>query len=349
MLHPLRWAGLACAVLLLVGCSSEVESTTPARGERPHLVEIEPARVVTSGQRSTHTGHIEARRRVRLHSQEEGRILELPWYEGDRVEAGQVLVRLDDSVLRARHDQAVASRRQAESDLARIGNLAERRLVSEDELARARTQLELAQAEERVLSARLGHMILHAPFTGIISRRLVEPGDAATGHTHLLTLVDPDSLAIAIAVSELLLSRVRVGAPVSVRIDALGGAPFPGVVQRIHPEIDARTGRGTVEVALQPVPEGARPGQFARVELETAERERLLIPFAALQRDTASEYVYGVDGEGRAVRRPVRSGDRVGDRVEIVEGLAPDEAVIVRGMLGLRPGRAVTVVAGDAG
>ena len=116
------------------------------------------------------------------------------------------------------------------------------------------------------------------------------------------------------------------------------------MLRRIHPDVDNRTRLGVLEVVLEPVPEGARAGQFARVTLTSAAVERMLIPFTALLRDRGGEYVYLLDAEGKARRQAVRSGIRIADRVEIREGLEPGQRVITKGFLGLQEGKAVNPV-----
>lgn len=265
-------------------------------------------------------------------------------FEGDRVEAGQVLVELDDELLQAEADKAIANREQKALDFQRLLGLRTRQAVSEDELAQARTALALAQADERLLAARLERTRIRAPFAGVLTERRVEPGDFVARNTHLLTLADPDSLVAEVLVSELLLPHLAQGDPVSLRIDALGSASVAGEVLRIHPALDQITRQGVVEVALKPIPEGARAGQFVRASLKSAAVERILIPFRALLQDSDGEVLWLVGEDGKAERRAVRSGLRIADQVEILEGLAPGERVITRGFLGLTEGKAVRVV-----
>ena len=98
-----------------------------------------------------------ARREVKVYTQEEGRITALPLYEGDKVGKGDVLVRLDDTLIRAQLSRASATRKQAEQDVKRLKELRTRKLVSEDEYTRALTQLDVARADEHVLKTRLGY------------------------------------------------------------------------------------------------------------------------------------------------------------------------------------------------
>lgn len=274
--------------------------------------------------------------------------MELPYYEGDRVSAGEVLARQDDSLLEAQFQKAQAQRRQAEADLRRLDQLQGRKLVSEDEQARAATAVEVASAEEKLLHTRLAHTRLHAPFAGVISARLAEPGDVLPTFSHILTLTDPSSLVTEVKVSELLLPTLVVGDTAQVRIDALGSRDFEGRISRIFPTIDADTRQGTLEVVLEPAPAGARPGQFCRVKLQGRPVPRLSIPFAGLRRDLQGEFVYRLADGGTAQRRAVITGLNLGDRIEVLEGLEAGMRVVVQGFLGLSDGMAVQITGGDA-
>ena len=280
---------------------------------------------------------------VRIHNQEEGRITELPFFEGDRVETGETLVRMERDLLQAQLDKAKATTAQSRIDVKRLENLVKKRAVSEDELARSRTALNIAIADQRQLEIRLAYTRITAPFKGVLTARLAEPGDVVARHSHLLTLSDPGSLVTQIHASELLLPHFRPGDPASVRIDALGGGRFEGRILRIHPELNPVSRQGVVEVILDPVPTGARAGQFARVRLETAKVERVLIPFSALKRDQAGEYVYRLGDEAKVQRTDVRSGIRIADKIEILEGLSPGQRIVRRGFLGLSEGKTVSV------
>jgi len=281
-------------IILLTGCGEH--TATPAKPSKKkaagtHLVETQSLSLAPTASSYTRSGSLRARRLARIYNQEEGRILELPWFEGDAVESDALLLRLDDALLQAELDKAKATARQARLDLKRWKNLVDRNAASKDEFERSRTALDIAAAEQHMLQTRLGYMRIHAPFNGLISARLVEPGDVIGKHTHVLTLVDPSSLVIEVQVSELLLPRLAVGDPVGVRIDALGNRNLSGRILRIHPQLDRNTRQGVLEILPDPVPENARAGQFARVTLKTAATPRLLLPFSALQRDRQGEFV----------------------------------------------------------
>ncbi len=332
----------AWIVAALAGCSEAPPPKPPAK-PKIHLVEVDTVEwkpVSTSQER---TGSLRSRRLVRIHNQEDGRVIDLPYYEGDLVEAGELLVRMEDELLKAELAKARATTNQARQDLERISNLVTRKAASKDELTRTNTALDVAKAEQRLLETRLSYTRIPAPFRGVISHRFVEPGDAVAKHTHLLTLIDPESLITEIRISELLLPHISPDDAAIVRIDALGDRQFTGLVLRIHPELDQITRQGVVEVILDPVPEGARAGQFARVTLETARVQRMLIPFAAVRHDNGGAFVFMVNEENKAVPTRIRTGIRVADKIEILDGLKPGQKVISRGFLGLSDGKKVKI------
>jgi RND family efflux transporter MFP subunit len=336
---------LAAVLALLAGCGAETNSKPAPTAPRAHLVEVtvaEPGRLSYTADRA---GSLRALREVRIVNQEEGRLIEVRVREGDRVKARDVLVRYDDSILRAQLDKAAATLGQAELDHLRSRQLREKGFVSEDAVSRAATALEIARAETRLLRARVQHMTIAAPFDGVVARRLVEPGNVTPQHTHLLTVIDPSQLVTDVNVSELVMPYLAVGDSAEVRIDALGETLHGGKIARIHPAIDPATRTGRVEVVLQPVPRGARAGQFCRVVLKTGTSEQLLVPLAALQRDVEGEYVFVYEPADGTVRRAgVTSGLRLADRVEIRQGVTRGAQVVVKGFLGLAPGQRVKPV-----
>lgn len=336
---------LAVAAIWVAGCSDdEPAASRPAKERSAHLVEVYTPQLRTVSTAHQRTGSVRARREVRIHTREEGRIESLPWFEGDKVAEGELLAKIDDSLLNAELAKSTARTKQARLDLQRVDDLIKRNAASEDELAQARTALDVALAEQRILETRIDHTSLTAPFPGVVSRRLVETGDMAAKNDHLLTVIDPLSLVIEVPVSELTLPQLRIGDPVDVAIDALNGESLNGEIQRIHPALDPLTRQGIIEIALTPLPEGARKGQFARVTLSTAARNRLLVPFSALQRDREGEYLFRVTKEDTVEIARVRSGTRTSDRIEILEGINPGERIVSRGFLGLRAGTKITIV-----
>ena len=338
---------LPVLLLLLVGCDEG--QRTKSRSSPPTPVEVA---TVSRSPLIAHrilTGSLQAVTTVHIFNEEEGRIVELPFYEGDAVQAGAVLARIDDRLIQAELKKAEATLKQAQVDVKRIDSLFRKKLASEDELARARTALDLAKAEVSLLETRKAHTRIQAPFSGIISERLKETGDVVPVHSHILTLYDPGQIKIVIPVSELLLSNIETGDEVQVRIDALGEKQYSAIVKRIFPTINPLTRKGMMEVQFASIPDGARPGQLCRVTVNTQTTPRRNVPFAAIRHDSQGEYVYRLKADNTVELVRVETGILLGNQMEILEGIEVNDRVVVKGFIGLREGKKITPVNAKSG
>lgn len=341
--HRLPWY-LGMLVLLLSACSEPPSAPAGQRKPPLPLVEVVPVVVAPVTQETVITGTLSPLREVRLLTQEEGRLESLPVQVGDRVAQDQVLGAIDDKLLRTELQKALAARHQAERDVERLARLKRQNFATEDELARARTTLDMARADEAGLRVRVNQTRLLAPFDGVVSARLAEPGDILPRHTHILTLSDTSSLLVQLPVSELLLPSLAIDDQVVLTMDALGATRLNGRILRIHPTLDPSSRLGTVEVILDTVPEGARPGQLCRVQLSASGQPQTLIPLATLRSDNKGNYVFRLESDGKVKRVNVVSGRYFGDRVAILSGLLAGERIVSRGFTSLSDGKAVELV-----
>jgi len=337
----------------VTGCSGDTDAQSRNAGAPPKRPAAQLVEVVTVSKEDLNhqferTGTLRALNEARIFSQEEGAVLKVPVREGDVVATGDLLVRLDDRVITAELAKATARRKQLQSDAVRLERLGKKNLATEEALTKVETELEVARAEERLLETRRGYMTITAPFGGTIAERLVNPGDIAPKHRHLVTLVDPTSLVTELPVSELLLPGLQLEDPVTVKIDALGDQPIKGRIHRIYPTVDPQTRRGRIEIVLDKVPAQARAGQFCRVTLNSRRADTRVVNLTAVRRDERGEYLFAVQ-DGRARRVEIRSGLRSGDRIELLTGPDAGTKVVAAGFLDLRDGSAVSVVNAGSG
>jgi RND family efflux transporter MFP subunit len=279
---------------------------------------------------------------VRIFNEEEGKISKLPFYPGDRVEQGQELVRLDETIIRAELDKAEAAYQQAKLDLKRLKQLMPRKLASEDQVARAETALQQARAEQALLKTRLERTRIYAPFTGLISERYQEPGDVVPVHSHIMTLIDPGELIAKLYISEILLANIKPGMTVQMRIDALGDTQHTAKVTRVYPTINPATRQGVFEIKLDPIPEGAVPGQLCRVTVEAQTQPLRAVPLNTVRHDANGEFVYRIK-DGKAFRTKVTTGIQIGNYLEVTDGLQDNDIIVRKGFLGLRNKKEVTI------
>lgn len=333
------------AILLMMAACTE-QSAPEKKTAKPHLVEIITAQEQTLTIERQRNGTLTALREIQVYNQEEGQITLLPFYEGDKVEKGDIVAKLDARLLQAQLERTQALRRKAEQDLLRFKGLAAKGLTPQTEITRVETELAVAKADEHALLTRLDYTVIRAPISGVVSERLSEQGNIAERYTHLMTLSDQSSLITEVAVSELLINKLNIGDKPRLSIDALNNIepPLHGNITRIFPNLDPFTRTGTVEITLSPVPTGARPGQLVRVTLQTQQAKRLLIPFTALRHSEKGDYVFTVDHENKAQITPVITGLNVDDQIEIISGLIGGASVVVRGYTNLKADKKVTIV-----
>jgi len=335
---------IIASVFLLAGLISgcDKKEAPKKRDQRPvPVVETALAEIQSLNHKLTVTGTLEPSRTVHLYNQAQGLLTELPFHEGDIVQQGELIASLDDTIIRAEYNKAQATLKQAQMDYGRLKKLAPTNLTSKEVLTRAKTKVTLDQAEYNLQKQRLSYTRIKAPWTGIISERLVEPGDILPLHTHFMSLMDTSSLIVKVTLSELHLSKIKHGSPITFMIDALGKQSWSGNVLRIYPQINAKTRKGIIEVKLEPVPEGARPGQLARINLITPNEDILVIPLSAIRYDQQGAYVFILDSESKIKRTNIITGKKYPQQMEVLEGLDAGQKIIKKGLFGLRSGKKV--------
>jgi len=342
-------------VLLLSACQPDDQTgnKSSAGKNKPsqHRVEVVLVRDEPVSVKQTVSGTLEAITRIRLYNEESGRIISLPYHEGDRVERGTLLVQMDNELIETELAKARASRAQAEVDLERLKKLLPKQISTEEEVARARTELDLAIAEQNHQQIRLQRSSIKAPIDGIITERHFEPGDKLAEHSHIHTIIDPNGIRLRADLSERLLPMVSEDQAVTVNIDAIGNRGFDAHISRIHPTVDSSTHKGTIEIELAELAPDAtynvRVGQFARAELLLETSGRKVIPAHAIHYEPEGSYVYRVisDDDGNTVveKAAFEQGLQFGDQVEVLSQLETGDMIVSRGHLGLRPGKKVTV------
>ncbi|MDA3870667.1 MAG: efflux RND transporter periplasmic adaptor subunit [Gammaproteobacteria bacterium] len=336
------------ALLLLSACDDT--GTPPVKQKRSpgHLVETISAEIKPVSHQQVLSGTLEAATTLRLHNEEAGLITRIPFHEGDAVKQGALLVALDSDMIKAELDKTTAQRQQAGIDYNRLKKLLPKNLTSEEEVARSLTTLNIAIAEERMQQLRMDRTRITAPFDGVVSQRNNEPGDAVDAHSHIMSLIKPDSLLVKVRVSDQWLTLVKTGDAMQLTIDALGDVKHSAYIERIHPEIDAATRKGTIELLLRPLPKHARSGQLARVHFQSQANELLVLPAHTIHHDINGAYAYlAVNNEEDktiARQRYLTKGRRFGEWIEIIDGLDAGDQVITKGFLSLRDGKAINIV-----
>lgn len=291
--------------------------------------------------------------------------------EGDRVQAGQLLGRLDatemDLRLRQAEDQAQAAQAQldiAQRTLENNRSLVGQGFISKNALdtsvsssAGAQATLRAARAAADLARKAVRDSEIRAPISGLVSQRLVQPGERVSVDARLLEIVDLSRIELEAAVTPEDVLNLRVGQLAQVQIDGLAST-VPARVARINPSAQSGTRSVTAYLRLEPdaATAGAlRQGLFARGSIRLQQRQALVVPVSALRLDQALPYLLVLEG-GAAQARTVKTGGR-GEMlfdgrgetaVEVIDGV-PEGALVLRGTVGnLRPGTRVALAAAAA-
>lgn len=278
---------------------------------------------------------------------------------GSRVRKGELLAEIETPEIEQQLSQAIAARQQAASGLelakstvARWENLRRKDVVSQQDLDERRSSLaqataNLAAADANVLRLRQteGFKRVLAPFDGVITRRNVDVGDLidAGGSRPLFLLAQTDPLRVYINVPQAYAQLVKAGQPVVVTQAELRGQSFKGEVARTSGAIDTATRMMQVEVSL-PNREGTLlPGAYVQVSLPLAASRSLTIPANALLFRPEGTRVAVVDGEGRIRLRTVNLGRNYGETVEVLDGIAASDRLVLNPADSLTEGDVVSV------
>ena len=277
-----------------------------------------------------------------------GRVNEVAFEPGQKVAAGEVLLRLDEEIERADLEQAEASLREATLALGRAVTLRQQNAVSQAALNEAESRKASAEAELDRAKRRLADRTLRAPFDGLVGMRQVDAGARVSDTTVITTLDDLSEIQIEFSVSETLYGRVAIGQTIVATAAAYPERRFEGKVTSIDSRIDA-AGRAFKVRATLPNDDLALPaGMFMHVTLELDNRTAVLVPETAIVPVGGKSYVYVVR-DGVAEQREVSLGARQPGTVEVAQGLEAGDVVVVSGTQRLRDGAPVTIVAEAGG
>lgn len=303
--------------------------------------------VAQAGERYRTDATVEALRDARVASQVAGRIVALPVRAGERVQAGQVLARIEASVVaqQVAASQAQLAQAQAQAVVARNELKRSRQLFAKSYLSQAaldqaeaqaratEAQVMAMQAQVAAASAQAGLHVLRAPFAGWVAQVPVSVGDAAGPGQVLMQVYDPGALRVTALVPESVAPGLQALADVSwVRPDG-GTEVIKALKAEVLPSVDPASRTVVVRVALPLGAEGFVPGQSVGLSLpwkagdRTASPARLTVPRAAVVTRSELHGVYVVGQGGSARLRQVRLGRSLGDAVEVLAGLASGERV----------------------
>jgi membrane fusion protein (multidrug efflux system) len=314
-----------------------------ASGPRAIPVEVASVELMTVSEEVEALGTLAADESVVIAPEIAGRVIALGFREGEPVKAGQALVKLDTAILDAELKQAQADLGLARDTYERLRGLVQRGSGTQVALDEAAAKLASSEARIQLAKARLAQSSILAPFNGVVGLRSVGVGDYVPVGKQLITLTSIDPIKIDFRVPEIYLSRLKVGQPVQMRVDAVPDRKFQGQIYAIDPVVDVNGRAIRLRASIPNADLALKPGLFARLAITIDQRENaIVVPEMAVVPDAVGKMVYVVDN-GKAKRVSVEIGKRLPGKVEIVSGLRPDMQIITAGQMRLRDGAPIAI------
>jgi RND family efflux transporter MFP subunit len=352
----------AAVVALAVGLAACSDATSGEPKKAAPLGEAKPALTVgvagLSPRPMTHivvgTGSVAAWQQLTIAAEIAGlRIVEIAVDEGDFVQQGQVLARLDDSILQAQSAQFEASILEAEANLTNARadfrraeelqaghNIAEQAWQLRQTAARTtEARLNMIRAQYQEVKARIEQTVIRAPTDGVISKRTALLGSVASIGTEFFRMIRDGRVELQALVPELDIAKIQAGQRARV---IHGDVAVTGTVRLVSPVVEAASRLGMAYVSV-PSDSGLKPGMFASAEIAVGATERLAVPQDALVFRDGRPAAFAVGPDNRVSLRILETGTRQNGWVEVKAGLDPTERIVIAGAGFLNDGDLVRV------
>jgi len=346
-MKPMQARRRALAFTLFTVLSGYGAATPAADASRPGGLQTLTVRGQAGGTVASHDGVVEALRQTVVAAQVAGAIVQLDVKAGDRVKAGQVLMRID---ARAAEQAATASEAQAQSaraalqlagrEFERQQQLFKQHYISQAALDQAEAQFKATQAQVNAQVAQLGlartqsgFNIVRSPYDGVIAELPVSLGDMALPGRALATVYDPSALRVTAHVPQSVAASLAGPSRWLIEIPGVNSVDTPIVPTgaQLLPLVDANSHTSQLRLNLPATLAGVVPGMFARVLVPgvPGAASALRVPRSAIVRRAEMTGLYVLDAKGTPLLRQVRLGAAQGEQVEVLSGLAAGEQVVI--------------------
>jgi membrane fusion protein, multidrug efflux system len=357
------WIGSLLVLVIVVASGAglavwkdgALQESAAATGNQPEAMEavtVAVAKEVEHHQSATSIGTVLALRSITLRNELPGTVSQVRLTPGEIVEAGAVLVALDVSVEEAEKKAQEAQAALAKTVLDRRHALHQDLAAAQEEVDRARADLEVAQAQITRTKAVIARKTIRAPFRARVGLSDVHPGQYLNEGTQLTTLQGIDeAVHVDFAVAQHIAEGLREGTAVEV-VSGGGSAPVEARIVALDARIDPATRNAMVRARIPRASGAPAPGAAVRVRIPVgASRNAVAIPVSALRKGPGGDQVFviGPDQQGktRAQARRVESGAMLGDEIVILAGLSAGEQVAASGSFKLRDGVLVAAAGHD--
>jgi membrane fusion protein (multidrug efflux system) len=352
------------ALAALNACSKRDAASAAETGKAETMV-VGPENIAVAANGSIMTGPsisgtLEPDREAVLRAQVSGSVLQTYADQGQTVNAGTVLARIDASGIQDAYTSAraglVSARNAADvaaKDLARNEKLLAAGAIAERDIDQSRrssiaAQAALEDANSRLASAEKAYRstTVMAPFSGVVSERPVSAGDVVQPGTALFTVVDPSSMRLEASVPAEQLASIRIGVPVSFTVSGYPGRQFVGRITRINPTADPTTRQVRIYVSIPNEGRALVGGLFANGRMSTATKMGLVVPQSAVDvRGTIPSVMRVKQGKVEKVQVQVGLTDKTSETIEVLSGLQAGDTLLLGAAQGITPGTLIRITA----
>jgi RND family efflux transporter MFP subunit len=306
----------------------------------PILVEEGRAEIHTFDSQFSFLGTFEPNRTNLIGSEGQGKIISLNVQEGQFINQGAILLQLDNDMLQYQLENLDVSIESQTNDLDRLTVLAKSEAVPAVQLEKARLALKSSQIQRKQVLKQLSGNVLKAPFSGVITKKLVDLGSVVGMGTPVFEITDISQLKLTVSVPERDIQNFVLNQQVSVDVDVLPGKSFSGKVSLIGIQAD-KMHNFKVQVLVANTNKELRSGMFATTRLVSSNSVTVLsVPRKALVGSTKNPAVYIIK-DGKAALTYFTAGTSDGDFIEVINGLTKDDRIILKGQVNLTAGSPV--------
>ena len=340
----------ACTVLalasstLISGCGTGEASVTdaaPAASETPVPVEITQPAYSDIFATYVANASIASDADAPVTARVAGQVVALLVEEGDRVDAGQILARLDGERLRLEVLAAAANLERARQEYSRNIDLHERGLISASMFEGLKYDLAALEATYELQQLNYGYSNIRATIAGIVSSREIKPGESVAAGQVAFRITDTAELVAYLQIPQAELPKFAAAHSASVAVAAIPDKDYPATIVRISPTIDTRNGTFRATAVIDNSNGDLAPGMFGRFTIAYEKHSNaLVIPSHAALNEDERKTVYVVR-DGKVQRRFITTGIEQDGRLEVLTGLAVDDEIVVVGHASLRDGSKV--------
>jgi RND family efflux transporter MFP subunit len=322
------------SIFILISCGKKTEA---AKEDTKIKVNTAVAKTESVERTATYTANVKADVINQITPAMPGRIEKIYVEIGDRVSKGQLLVQMESSNLQQQNTQLANLKKDYDryNELLKVGGIAQQQV---DQI---KTQIDVLQTQMKNVQ---DNTQLRSPINGIVTARNYDNGDVFAQQP-VLTVQQLNPLKAIVNVSESYFTQVKLGMPVDIHLDVYENEPFTGKITLIYPTIDANTHTFGIEVTIDNKSMKVRPGMFGRLSLNLGTVQSVIVPDAAVQKQSGAndKYIYVVE-DGKARYRKIELGEHLGVNYEILSGINAGDVVVTAGQTRLIDGTEIEVI-----